>query len=179
MEQAYADYLAALLKKREMPIHCVSLIAHIKNSKQAMKGESEVSDQETFEGFKQKLVDKNEEKYGAEIRAKYGEAEVDESNANLMGLTKEQYAKSERLRAAYESALKAAFEEGDPAGARAHEACDLHRQWLCIFYPKYSKHYHRGLAELYRADERFKVNFEKLAVGCTEFFCNAINAYCK
>ena len=138
-----------------------------------------MSDQEKFTGFKRALFDENERKYGAETRAKYGETEVNESNANFMGLTKEQFDESERLRIAYENALKAAFEEGDPAGCLAHNACDLHRQWLCIFYPKYNKEYHRGLGEMYVADERFKDNYEKLAVGCTEFFRDAINAYCE
>ena len=144
-----------------------------------MRGELIMIDEERFEDFKQSLLDENERKYGAEIRTKYGKAEVNESNAKLMGLTKERYDESERLRIEYEKALKAAFEEGDPAGCLAHEACDLHRQWLCVFYPNYSKEYHRGLGEMYAADERFKANYEKLAVGCTEFFRNAIAAYCK
>ena len=138
-----------------------------------------MSNRSDFEGFKQSLVDENERKYGAETRAKYGEAEVSESNANLMGLTKEQFDESERLRIEFEKVLTAAFEEGDPAGSLANEACDLHRQWLCIFYPKYSKQYHRALGEMYVADERFKANYEKLADGCTEFLRDAINAYCE
>ena len=138
-----------------------------------------MSNRSDFEGFKQSLVDENERKYGAEIRAKYGEAAVDESNANFMGLTKQRYNESERLRIEYEKALKAAFEEGDPAGCLASEACDLHRQWLSILYPKYSKNYHMALGEMYVADERFKANYEKLAAGCTEFFRAAINAYCE
>jgi len=174
-EKAFADHLAALLEKRE---RLDRLIANVTNSLMAMRGELAMSNEEKFKGFKQSLIDENEQKYGAEIRAKYGETEVDESNANLMGLTQEQYDESERLRIELEKALKAAFEEGDPAGPLANEACDLHRQWLSIFYPQYNKDYHRALGEMYVADERFKANYEKLAVGCTEFFRNAINAYC-
>jgi len=175
-EKAFADHLVALQKKRE---RLDRLITNVTNSMLAMRGESTMTDQEKFEGFKQALIGENEQKYGTEIRAKYGEARVNESNANLIGLTQEQYDESERLRVELERTLKAAFEEGDPAGSLANEACDLHRQWLCIFYPKYTKQYHMGLAEMYVADERFKANFEKLAVGCTEFFRDAINAYCK
>lgn len=36
-----------------------------------------MSDNEKFEGFKQKLIDDNERQYGAEIREKYGEAAID------------------------------------------------------------------------------------------------------
>ncbi|MCL1798148.1 MAG: TipAS antibiotic-recognition domain-containing protein [Eggerthellaceae bacterium] len=135
--------------------------------------------QEGFEDFKQKLVDENEQKYGKEARAKYGDAAVDESNARVRGLTKEQYDKGEQLRIGVEEALQAAFEAGDPAGELAQRACDLHRQWLCVYNPEYSKEYHRGLGEMYVADERFRANYDKLAPGCTEFFRDAINIFCR
>ena len=133
---------------------------------------------EKFEGFKQSLADENEKKYGSEIRDKYGDSIINESNAKLKGLSKEQYDESEHLRIAYEEELKSAFITGDPTGEHAQKACDLHRQWLCVFYPDYSKQYHMGLAEMYVADERFKANYEKSAPGCTEFFRDAINIYC-
>jgi hypothetical protein len=101
-----------------------------------------MSNQEKFEGFKQALIDENEQKYGDEIRAKYGNAVVDESNANLKGLTQEQYDEGERLLAEFEVTLKAALETDDPAGESAQKACDLHKQWLIVFYPQYSKEYH-------------------------------------
>ena len=135
--------------------------------------------EENFEGFKQGLVDDNERKYGAEARAKYGDKAVDASNAKLRGLTREQYEEGERLRLALEETLKAAFDTGNPAGALAQKACDLHRQWLCVYYPGYSREYHMGLAEMYIADERFRANYDKLAPGCTEFLRDAINIYCE
>ena len=137
-----------------------------------------MSDQEKFEGLKQSLIDENERKYGTEIREKYGDTAVDESNAKLKGLTQKQYDEGERLRIEMETTLKAAFDVGDPAGELAQKACDLHMQWLCIFYPKYSKEYHMGLGEMYVADERFRANYDKLAPGCTEFLRGAINIYC-
>lgn len=133
---------------------------------------------EKFEGFKQALIDENEQEYGQEIRAKYGDEAVDESNAKLKGLTKKQYDEGERLRLEFEDTLKAAFETGDPAGELAQKACDLHRQWLSVFYPRYSKEYHKGLGDMYVADERFKANYEKLGAGCTEFLRDAITIYC-
>jgi len=132
-----------------------------------------------FEGFMQSLIDNNERQYGTEIREKYGDRVVDESNAHLKGLTQEQCDEGERLRLALEDTLKAAFATGDPAGTLAQKACDLHRQWLCVFYPKYSKGYHKGLGEMYVADERFRANYDKLAPGCTEFLRDAIRIYCK
>ena len=175
MEQAFESHLAELYKKRE---RLDSLITNVTKSISAMKGEITMSDQEKFEGFKQKLVDENERKYGAEIRAKYGDVIVDESNAKLKGLTQEQHDESVRLYAEMEETLKAAFETGNPAGELAQKACGLHRQWLCVMYPKYNKEYHKGLGEMYAADERFRVNYDKIAPGCTEFLRDAINIYC-
>jgi len=174
-ELSFQNHLIELKKKRK---RVDVLIGNVTKSISAMKGESTMTDNEKFEGFKQSLVDENEKKYGAEIRDKYEDSIINESNAKLKGLSKEQYDKSEHLRIAYEEELKSAFITGDPAGEHAQKACDLHRQWLCVFYPEYSKQYHMGLAEMYVADERFKANYEKIAPGCTEFFRDAINIYC-
>ncbi|MCL2363550.1 MAG: MerR family transcriptional regulator [Defluviitaleaceae bacterium] len=174
-EQAFHRHLAQLSEKRE---RIDILIDNITKSISAMKGDITMSNNEKFEGFKQTLVDENEQKYGNEIRSKYGDAVADASNANFKGLTQAQYNEGERLRIAYEEKLKAAFMADDPASELAQQACDLHRQWLLVFYPKYNKEYHKGLAEMYVADERFKANYEKLAPGCAAFFHDAINIYC-
>jgi hypothetical protein len=50
-----------------------------------------MEDEEKFASFKQALGEKNETRYGAEIRAKYGDAAVDEANERLQGLTPQQY----------------------------------------------------------------------------------------
>jgi len=132
-----------------------------------------------FDKLKQSLIDENERKYSEEIREKYGNQAVEESNAHLKGLTQEQYNEGECLRLELEQTLKVAFDSGDPAGELAQKACDLHRQWLCVYYPKYSKEYHMGLAEMYVADERFKAYYDKIVPGCAEFLRDAINVYCK
>ncbi|MFA5536907.1 MAG: MerR family transcriptional regulator [Bacillota bacterium] len=174
--RALTDHLSKLQKKRG---RLDRLILNVTKSLAVLKGEITMSDREKFEGFKQKLVDDNEQKYGDEIRARYGNATVDEANSKLMGLTKEQYDVGEGLRLELEITLKAAFETGNPSGELAQKACDLHRQWLCIYYPRYSKEYHLGLAEMYVADDRFRANYDKIAPGCTEFLRDAINIYCK
>ena len=176
MGKSFERHLAELCKKRE---RLDLLINNVTKSMSAMKGETTMTDKEKFEGFKQSLINENEQKYGSEIRAKYGDKSVDASNAKLKGLTREQYDESERLRHAYEEKLKLAHDEGNPAGEPAQAACDLHRQWLSVFHPAYNKQYHKGLGEMYVSDERFKATYEKIAPGCAEFFCDAINVYCE
>ena len=138
-----------------------------------------MNDNGEFEGFKQRLIDENEKKYGNEIREKYGGDAVNASNAKLKGMSEEQYTESERLRAEVDEALKAAFKTGDPAGDPVQKACELHKRWLCFFYPNYSKEYHKGLGEIYAADERFKAYYDRIEAGCAEFLRDAINIYCE
>lgn len=173
---ALEEHLVALKeRRRQLDV----LINNVEKSIKNMKGEIVMSDKERFEGFKQKLIDENEKKYGAEVRAKYGDEAADSSNAKIKGMSEEKYARAEELRNDYEGMLKAAFEEGDPAGEKAQKACELHKEWLCVFYDKYSPEYHMGLAEMYVADPRFTEYYDKIAKGCAEFLRKAIVIYCK
>jgi len=174
-EKAFLSHLDELNKKRE---RLDALIGNVAKSIAALKGEIIMSDTEKFEGFKQSLIDENEQKYGSEVREKYGNQTIDESTAKIKGLTQAQYDESVRLNAEIETTLKGALETDDPAGELAQKACDLHRQWLCVMYPNYSKEYHKGLAEMYVADERFSAHYDKIAPGCAEFLRDAINIYC-
>lgn len=173
--KAFEKHLIELNNKKE---RIEELINNVSSSISAMKGEKEMSDKEKFEGFKEKLISDNEEKYGKEIREKHGDKSIDESNENLRGVTKEQYDKAEQILKGFEIALEESFKIGDPSAELAQKAVDLHRQWLCVFYPRYTKDYHMGLGEMYVADERFRVNYDKFGKGCTEFLRDAIDIYC-
>jgi len=124
------------------------------------------------------LVAENEQKYGEEIRAKYGDDAVDRSNTKVKNMTSEQYAEAEALRQEMMDILTKAFKQGDPASQLAQKACNLHRQWLMFFYDGYCKEYHIGLAEMYVADERFKEHYDNIAPGAAEFLRDAIKIYC-
>jgi hypothetical protein len=143
-----------------------------------MKGEINMTDDEKFVGFKQKLIDDNEKKYGAEIRKQYGDEAINRSNAKVKGMTKEQYAEVERLSQELNDTIKGAFEQGDPSSELAQRACDLHRRWLCFFWEQYSKEAHIGVAQMYVSDPRFTAYYDKIAPGCAAFLCDAVKIYC-
>jgi DNA-binding transcriptional MerR regulator len=176
VETAFQNHLESLLQKRD---RLDRLIDNVTKSISNKKGEIRMADSEKFEGFKQSLIDKNEKKYGREIREKYGDEVVDKSNERLKGMSQKQYENGEELRLEFERTLKSAFEQNDPASETAQTACDLHRQWLMLFYPAYDKDYHKALGEMYVTDERFRANYDKLGDGCTEFLRDAINIYCE
>jgi len=48
------------------------LIANVEKTIAAAERRAEMTDKEKFEGFKQKMIEENERKYGEEIREKYG-----------------------------------------------------------------------------------------------------------
>jgi DNA-binding transcriptional MerR regulator len=153
------------------------LISNIDKTLMESEGRITMSDKEKFEGFKQKMIDDNEKKYGKEIREKYGEEKVNESYNKIKGLTKEQYDEFEALGNKVLERLKAAFETGDPAGALAQETADLHRQWLSFTWNSYSKEAHAGLAQMYVDDPRFTAYYDKEQPGMAAFLRDAIFIY--
>jgi DNA-binding transcriptional MerR regulator len=174
--EALASHLATLSARRDQ---LDRLIANVKKTIEAQKGERTMSDNEKFEGFKQELIDNNEKQYGQEARQKYGNDAVNASNAKLKGMTKEQYAEQEKLTSELNATLKAACEQGDPASELAQKACELHKRWLCFYWTSYSKEAHRGVAQMYVDDLRFTETYEKVAPGCAKFLRDAIFIYCK
>ena len=115
-----------------------------------------MSDEQKFEAFKQRTVAHNEEVYGAEIRSKYGDKEVDEANASVMNLTQAQYQEWTDLGREIQERLEAAVQaELSPEGEEGKEITALHRQWFTITGNRYDPAKHRGIAELYVMDQRF------------------------
>ena len=173
-QAALQSHLDALRLKRE---RIDALIANVEKSIRAMKGEVKMSDTEKFEGFKQKLIDENEQQHGNEIRTKYGDGAVDRSNTKVKGMTKEQYADVERLSSELNDTIKAAFEQGDPQSELARKMCELHKNWLCFFWDEYSKEAHMGVAQMYVDDPRFTAYYDKIAPGCAVFLRDAVEFY--
>jgi len=176
-EKALAGHLSALKQKKNQ---IELLIDNVSKTISMLKGETVMRDKEKFEGFKQKLIDNNEAVYGKEIREKYGNDAINASNSKVKGMSEEQWKKAQDLSTLINETLKAAFKQGDPSSETAQKSCDLHRQWLCMFWQDdaYSKEAHLGLAQMYCDDERFKKYYEAITPGATEFFNKAMKIYC-
>jgi len=173
---ALQGHLSALKAKRG---HIDLLIANVEKTIAAAKGDATMNDQEKFAGFKRTMLEENEQQYGGEIRAKYGDAAVDASNAKWMGLTLEQYDEVQALSRCLNALLKSAFEQGDPSSEPAQTVCGLHKQWLGYFWTHYSKEAHLGLAQTYVDDPRFRSHYDDIAPGCAEFLRDALRIYCE
>ncbi len=172
--KALKEHREKLLEKREQ---LDILIANVEKTIALTEGRIKMSDKEKFEGFKKKLIDENEKKYGEEIRRKYGNDTIDKSNKKLQNMTEEEYDEVTKLAQRVTDTLAEAFKTGDPAGELAQKAAELHKQWLTFYWTEYSKEAHAGLAQMYVDDERFKAYYDERQPGTAEFLRDAIIIY--
>jgi len=172
--QALREHHEKLLKKREQ---LDELICNVEKTIELTEGEIKMTDKEKFKGFKQRLVEDNEAKYGKEIREKYGDETVNKSNQKLNRMSQEQYDEVTKLATEVIETLQAAFKTGDPAGKLAQKAADLHRQWLCYYWDSYSKEAHVGLVQMYVDDPRFTAFYDEKQPGSAEFLRDAVLVY--
>jgi DNA-binding transcriptional MerR regulator len=171
---ALMEHREKLLEKREQ---LDVLIANVDKTIALTEGRIKMSNKEKFEGFKQKMVDDNEKKYGKEIREKYGKDTVEKSNAKVMNMTQEQHDEVTALSNQLTETLAQAFATGDPAGELAQKAADLHKKWLTYFWNEYSKEAHAGLAQMYVDDARFTAHYDEKQPGTAAFLRDAILIY--
>ncbi len=150
------------------------LIANVEQTIASKEGGIEMGDQEKFLGFKEKLIADNEEKYGDEIRAKYGDEAVEQSNGAIGGMTREQYETWEQLGASILETLKAAVATGDPQGELAQKTAKLHKRWLEMAWGSYNSEAHAALAQMYVEDPRFAAFYNQGQAGGAEFLRDAI-----
>ncbi|MEA4816902.1 MAG: MerR family transcriptional regulator [Lachnospiraceae bacterium] len=154
------------------------LITNIEKTIGCKKGELSMSDEEKFEGFKKQIVSENEEKYGKELRQKYGDDVIDSSNAKMMGFTEEEYKKMKDIESEILKSLEAAVKTGEnPKGEEGRRIALLHKEWLLFSWDKYSSKAHEGLVYMYVSDERFKAYYDKNVAGCAEFLKDAVLAW--
>lgn len=171
---ALEKHKARLLQERQ---RLDRLLATVEKTIKEEKGEAKMQDKEKFEGFKKRLLDENEARYGAEIREKYGEETVEAANAKFAGMSEEEYVDTEKLAAAILEKLRAAMETGDPKGEATQEVCALHKRWLCRYWSEYSAGAHYALAQQYVDDERFRAYYDVVAPGAAEFLRDALKVY--
>jgi len=160
-------------RKRQLDL----LIANVDHTISEAEGRITMTDMEKFTGFKEQLITQNEQKYGAEIREKYGTDTIDKANGKLRNMTAEQYERVTALADEVITALLEAYKTGDPAGEQAQHAAELHKEWLTFYWDTYNKEAHAGIAQMYVDDERFRDYYDKHQTGLAQFLRDAIHVY--
>lgn len=122
-------------------------------------------------------VEENEAKYGDEIRERFGDEVIDATNEKYLTMGEVTHAQADELDLAIKEQLRRAMENNDVAGPEAKRLVEMHKQWLCIYWPvgMYEPNIHKSLADGYLSDARFKDYYE-IADGATQFLRNAIYA---
>jgi len=174
------DFHSALLSHRKSIIEkrkrLLTLQKTVEVTLSALEGGTEMTDNEKFEGFKNKLIEENEAAYGAEIREKYGDEAIDKSNANLKGMSQEQYSALQAAGAEFAEKLCAAMDSCDAGSALAMEMVKSHRKTITSF-GDYPKEVYLGLTQMYVDDPRFREYYEKIRAGAVEFLRDAAKVY--
>ena len=174
---ALNEHLLALESRRDI---INGLIESVKKTISCEKGEIEMSDKEKFEALKASMIKQNEEKYGAEAREKYGNEAVDGSVFRISGMTQEQWDAQEALRLRINEVLCDLMKTGDEASPLGKELFELHRDWICMMWKQgtYTGAAHKGLAQMYACDERFKAYYEAAAgEGAADLLLRVITLY--
>ncbi len=176
------DHLKALnchlqqLEQREQNLRL--LIQTVKKTIQKEEGMIRMTDEEKFAGLKKSILAENDKAYGDEIRRKYGADTIEKSNEKFKNLTKEEYEAMQTLTEKIQTKLEEAVtNHSDPLKDPGKEIASLHKEWLSYTWNTYSAKAHKGLAELYVADERFQNYYDKNVQGCAKFLKAAIQCH--
>ena len=139
-----------------------------------------MANEDAFQKIKTDLIARNESTYGKEVRKRFGDKAMDDSNRKLAGLSEEQWQHQQLLAEQILAELKVLTPVNDPTSSRAQALCDLHKQWLQVFWAdgSYSPQAHLALAEGYLADQRFAAYYDQAAPSATQFLRDALVIFC-
>ena len=172
--KALRSHYDKLLKKRK---ELDQLIANVTKTIMSKERGLLMKDKDKFEGFIKKEIESNENRYGKESRAKYGDEAIDRSNTKLSKMTREDHERLNRLSDEVLETLEAAFKTGDPAGPLGQKTAKIHGEWLSFYWDKYTKEAHASLVQMYVDDERFTAYYDKICPGMTVFLRDAVKIY--
>lgn len=176
--EAEVDRLQDILYYRELEcrkLRLDQLIQSVKDTIYAEEKQEMMNDEQKFEAFKKRAVEKHEECYGQEARGKYGDREVDEVQETMKNLTREQYQEWTCLGEEILQRLEAAVtKKVSPQSDEGRDITALHRRWLTLTGNRYDKEKHKGIANLYIMDERFTAYYDRKVAGCAQFLRDAV-----
>lgn len=155
------------------------LISTVEKTIKSEKGEITMLDKEKFEGLKNSLIQENEDKYGEEIREKYGNDVIDEFNLKFKNMSKEEYERINFLADQIILKLEDAVDSISTESSGANEICEMHKEFLNYSIPNFNSEIHLCIADMYVCDKRFTEYYDKNKAGCAKFLRDAIYNYYK
>ena len=153
------------------------LLITIEKTIKNLKGEILMTDQEKFIGLKEKYIADNENKHGKEVRSSYGDYAFDEANDKIRKMSKWEFNRANELSKDILIQLDIAFNEGKTSSPNAIKLCEMHEEWIKLYWTTYSKDSHLALARMYYEDERFTAYYDKVNKGSTVFLYECLKNY--
>jgi MerR family transcriptional regulator, thiopeptide resistance regulator len=169
------DRLVALERQRELIEQEIgrlgALAASVDVAIAAHRNGTELEAARMFEGF-------DPSEYEDEARERWGHTEAyQESTRRARAYGEAEWSEIRREASEITDGLVALIRDGEPAdGAAARALAERHREHIARWFYPCSPAMHRGLAEMYVADERFAANYEREAPGLAAYFHDAILA---
>jgi MerR family transcriptional regulator, thiopeptide resistance regulator len=151
------------------------LLAALQKEMEARRMGMSLTPEEQFEVFG---TDRVGGEWADEAEQRWGDTEAFRESARRTA----RYSKDDwiALKAEADEGLRAfaaAMSDGAPVdGTRAMDLAETHRQYLTRWFYDCSHELHRGLAQLYLADERFSATFDSVAPGLAAYVAASITA---
>lgn len=172
-----ARHLGTLRTERE---RLDTLIRTVERTIEHIEKGVPMDDKAKFEGMKRELVEQNEREHGTEVRERWGDTAADEANRKMLNLSEGEFERFQKLGRTINESLEAAVSaNADPTGDEGERIYRLHREWLGFTWNFYTPEAHRGLAEMYVADERFTAYYDGNVAGCAAWLRDAIAAHAR
>ncbi|WP_165248779.1 MerR family transcriptional regulator [Adlercreutzia sp. ZJ141] len=126
------------------------------------KDVKDMTDEEAFETLKQSSVEHFEEAYGKEARKRYGDEVIDQTNARMSSMSREEWDTKEYLERAIKDKLREMLLSDEVSDADASELAEMHARWIRAHWgdDAYSPQAHVALAKGYLQDERFVTYYD-------------------
>ena len=177
LDDASIDPNAHLRRQYELLIERLervqAMVAAIEKELEATMSGINLTSEEKLEVFGKTYT----EEWETEAQERWGDTEAwRQSQARTATFTKGDWVRYRADTDALHSRLVDGFAAGyAPDSPEAMALAEEHRQWVGQMYDC-SPEMHRGLAEMYLADERFTKTYEDLAPGLTRWLHDAIQA---
>lgn len=172
------DALGHLGRQRELLTERIerlsAMVDAIDYEMEARKMDIKLTPEERFEVF----GDFRPEDHAEEAERRWGETEAyKESNRRVSRYTKEDWQRIKAEEAEVRARLAAALDSGlAPDSEEAVAAVEAHREHISRWFYECTYEMHRGLADMYVSDERFRSHYDTQAPGLAAFIREAAHA---
>ncbi|MCW7945485.1 transcriptional regulator [Streptomyces hygroscopicus] len=178
LDDPVADPRAHLRRQHELLTARIErlqkMAAAVEHAMEARKMGINLTPEEKFEVF----GDKDPEEHAEEAERRWGGTEAYvESQRRAARYTKDDWKRIQAEVASWGERYKALMAAGEPpAGEPAMDMAEEHRQHISKWFYACSYEMHRGLAEMYLSDERFKEYYDSMRPGLAGHLRDAIVA---